>query len=123
MNDSLKTVISGSYRKHLSKLYELKNELELLNIDVLSPVGHHALNPDDEFILLDLDPIEDKRLLQDSIFAKIRTSCFLVLANFDGYIGQAAMMECGYAIAFGIQILTVEPISDPNLEPYTRPLK
>ena len=56
------------------------------------------------------------------MFSKIRTSAFLVLANFDGYIGNAALMEVGYALAFGLQILTVEPIEDPNISLYTRVL-
>lgn len=119
---SLKTVISGSYRKHLAQLYELKQNLENLGIVVLSPVGSLALNPGEEFVFLDEDPILDKRLLQDSIFAKIRCSSFLVLANYQGYIGRAAAIEIGYAIAFGIQILSWEPIDDPNIKPYSRPI-
>ncbi|NDE82017.1 MAG: hypothetical protein EB051_00150 [Chlamydiia bacterium] len=117
---SLRTVISGSYRRHLRELYELKQEIEKLGILVLSPVGSAALNPEEEFIFLDEDPIHDKRLLQDSIFAKIRTSSFLLLANFDGYAGKAAVMEVGYALAFGLQILSIEPVEDPNIRPYTR---
>lgn len=115
-----KTVISGSYRKHLSSLMRLKQALQNEGIAVLSPVGQEAINPKEEFILLDADPIHDKRLLQDSIFAKIRSSTFLVIANIDGYIGAAAMMELGYAIACGMQILTLEPVKDPNLAPYCR---
>ncbi|PWU14533.1 MAG: hypothetical protein C5B45_04260 [Chlamydiae bacterium] len=116
----LRTVISGSYRRHLRELYALKKEIEKLGILVLSPVGSSALNPEEEFVFLDADPIHDKRLLQDSIFAKIRTSSFLIFANFDGYIGRAALMEVGYALASGLQILSVEPIEDPNIEPYAR---
>lgn len=119
-SQKLCTVISGSYRKHLKELYALKAELEKQNIHVLSPVGAHATNPGEEFIYLDEDPVTDKRLLQDSVFAKIRGSSFLVLANIDGYLGTAAVMEVGYAISIGIQILTVEPVNDPNIEPYTR---
>jgi hypothetical protein len=117
---SLRTVISGSYRRHLKELYKLKNQLETLGIDVLSPVGSFALNPTEEFVFLDADPVHDKRLLQDSVFGKIRTSTFLVLANFDGYMGKAALMEIGYALSFGLQILTVEPVEDPNIGLYTR---
>jgi hypothetical protein len=119
-HSSVCTVISGSYRRHLQKLYDLKRSLENLGIHVLSPVGSAAINPGEEFILLDADPIHDKRLLQDSVFAKIRTSSFLVLANYDGYIGKAAVMEIGFALAIGLQILTVEPVEDPNIQPYTR---
>lgn len=117
---SLSTVISGSYRRHLNQLYELKQRIEKVDILVLSPVGSFAINPNEEFVFLDEDPVHDKRLLQDSIFAKIRNSSFLTLANFDGYIGKAAVMEVGYALAFGLQILSVELVEDPNIRPYTR---
>lgn len=120
VSGSLRTVISGSYRKHLSDLMRLKSLLEKRGIIVLSPVGTSSINPGEEFVLLDADPISDHRLLQDSIFAKIRTSSFLVVANIDGYLGNAALMEMGYAIALGIQILTLYPIQDPNLVPYCR---
>jgi len=117
---ALQTVISGSYRRHLQHLYSLKYQLEQAGILVLSPIGSFALNPNEEFIFLDADPVHDQRLLQDSIFGKIRYSSFLVLANFEGYIGNAALMEIGYAIAFGLQILTVETVTDPNISSYTR---
>lgn len=116
----LQTVISGSYRRYLQELYQLKITLEEMNIIVLSPVGNYALNPEEEFVFLDADPVYDKSLLQDSVFAKIRTSSFLTVANFDGYLGKAALMEVGYALAFGLQILTIEPIEDPNIQPYAR---
>lgn len=120
IQSSLTTVISGSYRRHLEKLYQLKQSLEMMGITVLSPIGSCALNPSEEFIFLDADPVHDKRLLQDSVFAKIRCSSFLVLANFEGYIGRAALIEVGYAIAMGLQILTIEQVEDPNIKPYTR---
>lgn len=123
VDTSLRTVISGSYRRHLKKLYLLKQRLEEMAIVVLSPVGSFALNPTEEFVLLDADPVHDRRVLQDSVFSKIRNSSFLVLANFDGYIGNAALLEVGYALSFGMQILTVEEVQDPNINIYTRLLE
>jgi hypothetical protein len=103
-------------------MYALKQILEARGITVLSPVGSIAINPGEEFVLLDADPIHDHRTLQDSVFAKIRRSSFLVSFNRDGYVGKAALLEYGYAIAMGISILTLEPADDPNILPYTRPL-
>ena len=117
---SLKTVISGSYRKHLKYLMSLKTSLQENGIEVLSPVGSAAVSEEQEFVILDADPIQDHQILQDSIFAKMRTSSFLVLCNVDGYLGAAALIEIGYAIALGLKILTVEPVKDPNIAPYTR---
>jgi hypothetical protein len=116
----LATVISGSYRRHLRQLYELRSRLESTGILVLSPVGTSAMNEGQEFVYLDADPVSDHRLLQDSVFAKLRLSSFQVLGNFGGYLGSAAAMEVGYAISLGLQVLTVEPVRDPNIAPYSR---
>lgn len=116
----LRTVISGSYRKHLQDLLQLKNELERKGVEVLAPVCGEAVNPTEEFVVLTDDLVEDPRTLQDSVFAKMRQSTFHVLLNKDGYIGRAATLELGYAVALGLQILTSEPVDDPNLAPYTR---
>lgn len=116
----LKTVISGSYRKHLTELLALRTELERRGVEVLAPVCGEAVNPGEEFVILKNDPISDPRTLQDSIFAKMRQASFHVMLNKDGYIGRAATLELGYAVAIGLQILTVEPVEDPNIAPYTR---
>jgi hypothetical protein len=120
INGNIATVISGSYRRHLAEMYSLKRILERKGIHVLSPVGDGAINPGEEFVLLDADPIHDHRTLQDSVFAKIRRSSFLVGFNKGGYLGRAALLEFGYAISQGISILTLEPVEDPNILPYTR---
>ncbi|WP_204327980.1 hypothetical protein [Streptomyces aureoverticillatus] len=119
----MRTVISGSYGKHFDKMLEVKNFLQGHGIVVQAPVSEGIVDgTQDTFILLDEDPVEDPRTLQDSVFAKIRNSTFIVVANVDGYIGKAAVLEMGYAVALGIQILTLEPVEDPNLGVYTRPL-
>lgn len=119
---SIFAVICGSFRKHLAEIAQIKHFIEGKGIKILSPQGIVAKNPDEEFILLDSDPINNTKLLQDSVFAKIRCSTFIVIANIEGYIGKAALMEMGYAIAHGINICTVEPIEDPNLAPYCKTL-
>jgi hypothetical protein len=101
-DDTLCTVISGSFRKHLKELMLLKAALQKNHVTVLSPAGHAATNPSEEFIVLDSDPVTHPKLLQDSVFAKIRRSTFLVVANIDGYLGKAATLEIGYAISVGI---------------------
>lgn len=122
-NHTLSTVISGSFRKHLHKIILLKQELEKNHVAVLSPAGNMAVNPEEEFIVLDSDPVTHPKLLQDSVFAKIRRSTFLVVANFDGYLGRAAVLEIGYALAIGITVYVLEPVEDPNLKPYCHLLR
>ena len=121
-NFCIETVISGSFRKHLQQIFLLKELIQKKGIRVLSPAGNLAVNPDEEFVILDSDPISNPELLQSSVFAKMRRSTFLIVANFDGYLGNAAILEIGYAIALGIKIFTVEQIFDPNIAPYCHSL-
>ena len=122
MKGDIQTVISGSFRKHYGDLLHLKNALEGIGIIVLSPAGTAVFNPTDEFAILDTDPVTNCKMLQDSVFAKIRASTFLTLANVDGYIGKAALLEVGYAIACGLDVYTLEEVEDPNISPYCTPL-
>lgn len=117
-NSTLKTVISGSFRKHLKEISKLKMALELLGVQVLSPEVCEAINPEDEFAILESDPVDSPELLQPSVFQKIRGSTFLVVANFGGYLGAAATLEIGYSIAVGIKIYALEKIADPNIAPF-----
>ena len=119
----ISTVISGSFRKHLFGIAVLKNILENEGINVLSPIGNTSVNLGEEFVILDSDPVSSPELLQSSVFAKIRKSTFLMLANFDGYIGNAAILEIGYALALGVKMFALEPVSDPNLAPYIFPIE
>jgi adenylate kinase family enzyme len=120
MGSQITTVISGSYRKHLRDMLRLRDRLRACGVRVLAPRGAHALNPGETFVLLDSDPVHDHRALQDSIFAKIRASSFLTVANYGGYLGAAALMEIGFAVAHGLEILSVEPITHPRLSRYSR---
>ncbi len=122
LEPTLYTVISGSFRKHLNQISTLKKSLERLDVCVLSPSKCSAINPDDEFIILESDPVCHPELLQSSVFTKMRRSTFLVLANFDGYIGLAAAVEIGYAIALGLKIYAIEEVTDPNIAPFCTPI-
>ena len=115
---SFYTVIIGSFRKHFQEIIELKKELEKLQIKVLSPKECTIINPDDEFVIFRSDTTSDQKILQDAVFSKIRYSTFVILANFNDYIGRAATLEMGYAIANGISILTLNPVKDVHLKPY-----
>lgn len=114
------TVIIGSFRKYFYKIVELIKEVEKLQIKVLSPKDCTIINPDDEFVIFQSDVTSDHKFLQDVVFSKIKISSFVLLANFNDYIGRAATLEMGYAIAHGISILTLRPVKDSHLKPYCR---
>ena len=113
-------VIIGSFRKHYQEIIELKNELEKLQIVVLSPKDCTIVDPAAEFVVFQPDSTSDPKLLQDAVFSKIKSATFVILANFNDYIGRAATLELGYAIANGISIFTLRPMKDAHLKPYCR---
>lgn len=119
-NATLITVVVGSFRKHLNHALSLKQQLENHKVKVLSPANASVINPDDEFVIFSTDPVTHPKLLQDSVFNKIKRSTFIVVANVNGYLGKATLMEIGYAIASGVDIYTLEPVNDPNLIPYCK---
>lgn len=118
--DFYNIVIIGSFRKHFREIINLKKELEKVQIRVLSPKECTIKNPGSEFVIFQSDATSDHKFLQDTVFSKIRCSTFVLLANYNDYIGQAATLEIGYAIAHGISILTLNPVKDVHLKPYCR---
>ena len=118
----LKAVISGSFRKHFDEILQVKKKLEELGVQVLSPSCGSIQNKGHPFIILNSDPIHHYKLIQDSFFARLRCSTFMVVVNKNKYIGPACALEIGYAISMGIQIFALEKITDPNIAPYCSPL-
>ena len=113
-----KTVICGSYRKHLNEIFNLRAMLTGKGVSVLAPLGTCAINPNAPFVVLDSDVTNDPKTLQNTIFEHIRQSDFIVVGNKDGYIGRATAMEIGFALASGKRVYATENVTDPNLKPY-----
>lgn len=105
-------VLSGSFRKHLDHILELKKQLEAKGINVLSPRFKHPKNPHDEFVVFDgeegLSPLELERYHLD----KIEKCDALIVCAPDGYVGASAMLEIGYAQALGKRIIFSEKPSE-----------
>lgn len=116
------TVISGSYRRHLGDILILKRFLEEKGVTVLAPTGTTAVNPGSEFIVLDTDETSDVATLQSAIFDKMRGASFHVLCNRGGYLGTASVVEAGYALASRKVLYTTDPVNDPNLAVFCKPL-
>jgi len=58
------------------------------------------------------------RLVQDRHLECIRASSFLWLVCPDGYVGQSASMELGFAAAAGVPIFSMRAPSDLTLQQY-----
>ena len=100
--------ISGSFRRHLKYILEIKKRLEKRGTIVLSPRFSRPKNPREEFVVFHgeegLSPLQLERYHLDSI-AK---SDALIVCDPNGYIEASALIEIGYANALGKRIIFTE---------------
>ncbi|MCI6266162.1 MAG: hypothetical protein MR598_04885 [Erysipelotrichaceae bacterium] len=91
----MKVVISGSFRKHLSDIIELKRCLEMDGIEVLKPnnidVIDNQENP--EFIKFIGEDTKSEYVLEQEYLEAIFKSDAHIIFNKDGYIGTSALIE------------------------------
>lgn len=71
-----------------------------------------------EFLFVASDPVTSVRLVQDRHFESIRAANFLWLVCPDGYVGQSASMEVGFAAAVGVPIFATHAPGDLTLRQY-----
>ena len=100
--------ISGSFRKHLEKIAELKKYFESRGIEVLSPKNLKAKNPGEEFIVFDGGEKMSALELERNHLGVIEKSDALIVCNPAGYVGASALMEIGFAHAHGKKIIFLE---------------
>lgn len=100
--------ISGSFRKHLGYVLEVKDRLEAEGTKVLSPRFTEPKNPGEKFVVFTgeegLSPLE----LERHHLKSISESDALVVCDPEGYVGASALLEIGFANAIGKRIVFVE---------------
>lgn len=101
-------VISGSFRKHLGYILNIKQQLQSQGIEILSPRFEDPKNPGEEFVVFDgeegMSPLELERYHLDMI-----DNCdALVVCAVNGYVGASSLIEIGYAQALGKRIIFTE---------------
>lgn len=100
--------ISGSFRKHLDYIRELKEYFASNNIQVLSPRFTETKKPNEEFVVFDGEegttPIELERYHLNTIL----NADALVVCNPNGYVGASALIEIGFAHSHGKRIIFTE---------------
>lgn len=116
----LKATVSGSFRRHMSAIYEAVTELSELGVDVLSPSDPRVVEQIGEFVFVASDRVRSIRMVEDRHLECIRASDFLWLVSPDGYVGQSASMELGYAIAHGVPIFCQDVPADGTLQKYVQ---
>ncbi|MFL6389687.1 MAG: hypothetical protein ACJ71U_19600 [Terriglobales bacterium] len=116
----LAATVSGSFHRHMHEIGSAVEELAALSIRVLSPADPRIVAAQGEFLFVASDPVRSVRLVQDRHLEAIRASSFLWLVCPDGYVGQSASMEIGFAAAIGMPIYSMYAPSDLTLRQYVK---
>lgn len=116
----LNATVSGSFHRHMDTITSAVHELAALNVRVLSPADPRIVAYQGEFLFVASDPIRSVRLVQDRHLESIKAANFLWLVCPDGYVGQSASMEIGYAAALGVPIFAARLPSDLTLRQYVK---
>lgn len=114
----LSAAVSGSFHRHMGAITAAVHELASLSVRVLSPADPRVVAAQGEFLFVASDRVRSVRLVQDRHLESIRAANFLWLVCPDGYIGQSASMEVGFAAAAGVPIFATHPPSDLTLREY-----
>lgn len=110
--------VSGSFHRHMEEIKSAVRELESLSVRVLSPSDPTIVAAHGEFLFVASDPVRSVRLVQDRHLESIRAADFLWSVCPDGYVGQSASMEIGFAAAVGVPIYGTHAPGDLTLRQY-----
>jgi hypothetical protein len=83
--------------------------------DVLSPADPRVVDHFGDFVFVASDEVRHLRVVQSRHLAAIAASRFVWLVAPDGYIGQSAAMEIGFAAAHGVPVYSTQVPSDLTL--------
>lgn len=114
----LTAAVSGSFHRHMEAISSAVRELAEHSVRVLSPADPSIVAHQGEFLFVASDRVRSVRLVQDRHLDCIRAADFLWLICPDGYVGQSASMEIGYAAGAGIPIFATRAPLDLTLREY-----
>jgi hypothetical protein len=116
----LNATVSGSFHRHMEAITGAVHELAALSVRVLSPADPRIVGQQGEFLFVASDPVRSVKLVQDRHLETIRAADFLWLVCPDGYVGQSASQEIGYAICARVPILATQAPADLTLSQYVK---
>jgi len=114
----LTAAVSGSFHRHMGAITNAVHELAALSVQVLSPADPRVVAQQGEFLFVASDRVRSVRLVQDRHLDSIRAANFVWLVCPDGYVGQSAAMEVGFAAAVGVPIFAAHAPYDLTLRQY-----
>ena len=116
----LTAAVSGSFHRHMEAITNAVHELAALGVRVLSPADPRIVAAQGEFLFVASDVLRSMRLVQDRHLESIKAANFLWLVCPDGYVGQSASMEIGYAVREGVPIFATQAPMDLTLRQYVK---
>lgn len=114
----LTATVSGSFHRHMHAINLAVSDLTDRGVKVLSPADPRVVDSAGDFLFVASDRVRSIRMVQDRHIECIRASTFLWLVTPDGYVGQSASMEIGFAVAYGIPVLSSNLPFDLTLRQY-----
>src|SRR5687768_12920109 len=100
----MRATVSGSFTRHINDVQRAVAELKRFGVRVLSPEQPTIVDALDGFVFVASDRHRSIRLVQDRHLASIASADFLWLETPDGYVGQSAALELGFALASGVPV-------------------
>jgi hypothetical protein len=120
MEPSMIATVSGSFHRHMHEIERAVHALACLGVRVVSPSDPRVVDARGEFLFVASDQVRSVRLVQDRHLDSISASDFLWLVCPDGYVGQSASMEVGFAVAKKVPIFSTAAPNDLTLRQYVQ---
>src|SRR6267142_2696880 len=114
----LTATVSGSFHRHMTAISTSVYDLAGFGVRVLSLADPRIVDTRGDFLFVASDRVRSVRLVQDRHLECIRCSDFLWLVAPDGYVGQSASMELGFAAAHRIPVVGLTLPTDLTLRQY-----
>jgi hypothetical protein len=118
----LRVTVSGSFRRHLSAIQDAVQALTDEGAIVLSPSDPRIVDAFGDFVFVSSDRRRSIKGIQARHLDAIAHSEFLWLVCPDGYVGQSAAMEVGFAVAAGTRIFADVAPSDWTIRQFVTPV-
>jgi hypothetical protein len=110
-----KVAVSGTFRRAMDDVQVAVGVLRDAGASVLSPSDPRIVDRFGDFVFVASDLVRHLRVVQARHLAAIAASDFVWLIAPDGYIGQSAAMEIGFAAANGVPVYCKQVPSDLTL--------
>jgi hypothetical protein len=116
----LTATVSGSFHRFMAEIERAVHTLARLQVKVVSPEDPRVVAAAGEFLFVASDRVRSIRMVQDRHLEAIAASDFLWLVCPDGYVGQSASMELGFAVANGVPVFGTALPTDLTLRHYVQ---